>query len=126
MAAAQPATPLSSAAVQALMAQILEGLGKTGMAEQDVVKVGQAFSAAIPTPEVTPKEQQDAEKQWADRYTNAHKKLRNWQQQLVERREAERKAKRQRESAEAHVKYWENTLAAATCKDPNWENREKS
>ena len=28
------------------------------------------------------------------------------------------------ESAEAHVEYWERTLAAATSKDSNWEHRE--
>ena len=124
-AATQPAAQLTPAAIQDLLAQVVASLGKSGMAGQDVVKVGEAISAAIPAPEVTQKAQQDTERTWARRVNDAHGQLRRWQKRQEDCREAYRQAKRQMESAEIHVLYWERTLQAATSKDPRWETRDK-
>ena len=108
-----------------MLTQVLANLGKQGMAGQDIIKVGEALTATIPASTVSPQEQQDEDRKWAQRLNHAHGKLRQWQQHLEERREAQRQANRQVDSAAAHIAYWQSTLQAATRKDSNWESREK-
>ena len=106
-----------------LIAQVLT-VQPAGMTQQQATQVSEVITAAIPAVATSPQAQLEDDRKWSLRVAHAHEKLRYWQMQHDERREAQRKMNRQLDDANAHIEYWQATLEAAKRKDPNWETRD--
>ena len=107
-------------AVQDIIAKVLDIL-PDGLALRLAAPISEAITAAIPVSTTCPTSQLEDDRKWSRRISHAHGKLRQWQMQHDDRREAQRKMSRQLAVASAHIAYWQSTLAAAQRKDPNWE-----
>ena len=94
------------------------------MTPQLATQVSAVITAAIPVAAACPQAQLDVDRKWSLRVSHAHEKLRYWQMQRDDRREAQRKMNRLLDDATAHIAYWQATLEAAKRKDPNWETRD--
>ena len=123
-AAAASSPAVSTAVTEALsaaFADILAKLGSEGMEQQHLIRFGELLSSSIPTTATSPMQQLETERLWASRVKSAHDKLHEWHGKRDKLREIERKAKRNLESADRHIQYWEERLNAANRKAPNWE-----
>ena len=107
--------------MKVMLGKFLATLEHQGMSQQHVTQIGEIFASVVPIPEVSPKQQMEADRLWANRCSRANAKLIAWHEQLDARKEQLRKAKRQVDSAEHHIAYWQTRLEAATKKDPKWD-----
>ena len=122
-AAPSKATPDTAEAMKTLFNQILLTMEKEGVPSKDVVRMGELFNNTIPVAEVSPKEQQEANRSWANKVSTAYARLHKWGKDLEALREEARLAKRRVESAEKHIEYWQAKLNAAERKDQEqWAN----
>ena len=107
--------------MRAWFTQLTEALAKSGMGETFLSNLPQPPAA----PSSSPLEKDNEDFLWVRRQTEAHQKLRQWQQKLLDAREQQRKANRAIDNVQQHIQHFERKLRAAKDRVETWGEQGK-